>query len=64
MLTTIDEEVEELWTSRVTRTPMTKPASGLDKMELSWKMLPAVLPVRVKKGDHRTFKHSDKLTLF
>ncbi|PWA32730.1 hypothetical protein CCH79_00012430 [Gambusia affinis] len=35
MLTTIEEEVDELWTSRVTRTPMTKPARGLDKTEFS-----------------------------
>lgn len=44
MLTTMEEEVDELWTSRVTRTPMTKPARGLDKILLSWKMSPAVLP--------------------
>lgn len=44
MLTTIEEEVDELWTSRVTRMPMTTPARGLDKTVLSWKMLPAVLP--------------------
>lgn len=44
MLTTMEEEVDELCTSRVTRTPMTRPANGLDKTELSWKMSPAVLP--------------------
>lgn len=44
MLTTMEEEVDELWTSSVTKTPMTRPARGLDKTELSWKMLPAALP--------------------
>lgn len=44
MLTTMEEEVDELWTNRVTRTPMTRPARGLDKTELSWKISPAALP--------------------
>ena len=44
MLTTMEEEVDELWTSRVTRTPMTKPARGFERTELSWKMSPAALP--------------------
>lgn len=44
MLTTMEEEVDELWTSRVTRTPMTRPARGLDKTVLSLKMSPAALP--------------------
>lgn len=50
MLTTMEEEVDELWTSRVTRTPMTRPARGLDSTVLSWKMSPAVLP---GQGEHR-----------
>lgn len=44
MLTTMEEEVDELWTSSVTRIPMTNPATGLDRTALSWKMLPAALP--------------------
>lgn len=53
MLTTIEEEVDELWTSRVTSTPMTRPARGLDKTELSLKMSPAVLPGHV---EHRSME--------
>lgn len=44
MLTTIEEEVDELWTNSVTRIPITNPATGFDRTVLSWKMLPAVLP--------------------
>lgn len=45
MLTTIEEDVLELWTRTVTSTPMTKPATGLDSTTLSLKMSPAILPV-------------------
>lgn len=48
MLTTMEDEVDELWTSKVTRTPMTRPARGLDKTTLSWKMSPAAFPVWMK----------------
>lgn len=44
MLTTMEEEVDELWTSSVTRMPITSPATGLDRTQLSWKMFPAALP--------------------
>lgn len=44
MLTTMEEEVDELWTSSVTRMPITSPATGLDRTQLSWEMLPAALP--------------------
>lgn len=45
MLTTIEEDVLELWTRTVTSTPMTKPATGLDSTTLSLKMSPAILPI-------------------
>lgn len=45
MLTTMEEDVLELWTSTVTSTPMTSPATGLDSTTLSLKMSPAILPV-------------------
>lgn len=44
MLTTMEEEVDELWTSSVTRMPITSPATGLERTQLSWKMFPAALP--------------------
>lgn len=44
MLTTMEEEVDELWTSSVTRMPITSPATGLDRTLLSWKMFPAARP--------------------
>ena len=40
----IEVEVLELWTSTVTRIPTTRPATGLERMALSWKMSPATLP--------------------
>lgn len=52
MLTTMEEEVDELCTSSVTRMPMTTPASGLDRTVLSWKMLPAALPARAHTHTH------------
>ena len=52
MLTTMEEEVEELCTSSVTNTPITRPASGFASTELSWKISPAAFPgeERVKPG--------------
>lgn len=44
MLTTMDVEVLELWTSTVTRIPTTSPATGLDRMALSLKISPATFP--------------------
>lgn len=44
MLTTIEEEVLELCTRTVTRTPITIPATGLDIMELLLKNCPATFP--------------------
>lgn len=46
MLTTMDEEVLELWTNTVTRTPITRPATGLDNTTLSWKISPAAFPLK------------------
>lgn len=43
-LTTMEVEVDELWTSTVTKIPTTSPATGLDSTALSWKMSPATLP--------------------
>lgn len=43
-LTMIEVEVDELWTSTVTKIPTTRPATGLDSTALSWKMSPATLP--------------------
>lgn len=34
-LTTMEVEVDELWTSTVTKTPTTNPATGLDSTALS-----------------------------
>ncbi len=52
-LTIMDVEVLELWTRTVTRMPTTSPATGLDKMALSWKMSPATLPdKRTKQLKH------------
>lgn len=45
-LTMIEVEVEELWTSTVTKIPTTKPATGLDRIAFSWKMSPATFPGR------------------
>lgn len=56
MLTTMEEEVDELWTSSVTRIPMTNPATGLDRTALSWKMLPAALPGCILKKGGRKIK--------
>ncbi|KAG7264654.1 hypothetical protein CRUP_032061 [Coryphaenoides rupestris] len=50
MLTTIEEEVEELCTSRVTSTPITRPAKGLASTELSWKMSPAPTSHQLEGG--------------
>jgi len=44
MLTTIDEEVLELWTRRVTSIPITRPAKGFESTLFSWKMSPAAFP--------------------
>lgn len=44
MVTTIDEEVLELWTRSVTSIPITRPARGFDSTVFSWKMSPAALP--------------------
>ena len=49
MLTTMEEEVLELWTRTVTMTPMTSPATGFDNTAFSWKMSPAALPVRTQR---------------
>ncbi len=48
MLTTIDEEVLELWTRSVTSIPITSPAKGFDSTEFSWKISPAALPEKQK----------------
>lgn len=45
MLTTMEEDVLELWTRTVTSTPMTSPATGLDSTTFSLKMSPVTLPV-------------------
>lgn len=41
----MEVEVEELWNNTVTSMPITNPATGLDKIAFSWKILPATLPV-------------------
>lgn len=46
MLTIIDEEVLELCTMTVTKTPITSPATGFDSTESSRKMSPAALPIK------------------
>lgn len=46
MLTIMDEEVLELWTITVTRTPITKPATGFESTESSLNMSPAALPTK------------------
>jgi hypothetical protein len=46
MLTMMDEEVLELCTMTVTSTPITRPATGLDMMELLLKNCPATFPER------------------
>lgn len=46
MLTIMDEEVLELWTITVTKTPITSPATGLESTESSLKMSPAALPTK------------------
>ncbi len=48
MLTTIDEEVLELWTRSVTSIPITSPAKGFDSTEFFWKISPAALPEKQK----------------
>lgn len=48
MLTTMEEEVLELWTITVTNTPMTSPATGLASTILSLKISPAALPVHTQ----------------
>lgn len=61
-LTTIEVEVDELWTSTVTKIPTTRPATGLDSITLSWKMSPATFPGLVcSVHAHRDRKHTQKL---
>lgn len=66
MLTTMEEEVDELWTSSVTRIPSTSPATGLDRTKVSWKMLPAALPGRIQQTERQFEPHLrlDILSLF
>lgn len=45
MLTTMDEDVLELWTMTVTSTPITSPATGFANTTLSWKISPAAFPI-------------------
>ena len=42
--TTIEVDVDELWTITVANTPTIKPAIGLEKIEFSAKILPVILP--------------------
>ncbi len=42
--TTIDVDVEELWTITVANNPTINPASGLERMAPSEKTLPVILP--------------------
>lgn len=44
MLTMMDVVVLELWIRAVTRTPITIPATGLDKIKLLLKNCPATFP--------------------
>lgn len=46
MLTIMDEEVLELCTITVTRTPITSPATGFESTESSLNMSPAALPIK------------------
>lgn len=46
MLTMMDEEVLELCTITVTRTPITRPATGFDNTESFLKISPAALPMK------------------
>lgn len=48
MLTTIEEEVLELCTNTVTKTPITSPATGLVSTSLFLKMSPAARPVHTR----------------
>lgn len=64
MLTTIDEEVLELWTRRVTSIPITRPAKGFESTLFSWKMSPAAFPEKThilvthnKFGNFVVLKH-------
>lgn len=61
MLTTIEEEVLELWTSTVTNTPITSPATGLASTALSWKMSPAALPAYTNTLGSKTHIHCIRL---
>lgn len=57
-LTTMEEEVDELWTSTVTKIPTTSPATGLDSTTLSWKMSPATLPGLICSPHTHRDKHA------
>lgn len=46
----MDVEVLELCTRTVTRIPTTRPATGLDRMALSLKIVPATFPVHKRGG--------------
>lgn len=59
MLTIMEEEVLELWTITVTRTPITSPATGFESTESSLNMSPAALPI--KKHIHRVREVQSKV---
>lgn len=61
-LTTMEVEVDELWTSTVTKIPTTSPATGLDSTTLSWKMSPATLPGLICSPHRHTQTHAHILT--
>ena len=57
-LTTMEVEVDELWTSTVTKIPTTSPATGLDSTALSRKMSPATLPGWICRPHTHTNTHT------
>ena len=53
----MEVEVDELWTSTVTKIPTTSPATGLDSTALSRKMSPATLPGWICRPHTHTHTH-------
>ena len=60
MATTMEVDVEELWTRTVASKPMTTPATGFERTEVSVKTSPACLPPKSRKAELRKLNEQMK----
>lgn len=61
IVTTIEVDVDELWTSTVTRTPIIKPTTGFCNNSLSWKKRPTARePNKRNAVDNKSKEHMKK----